>query len=106
MKQFRRIVPVVVVCTLCLIIAQARAVFSFQGARAAASGSAPNPQQALMNQYCAGCHNQDDNAGGMALDKLDFDKVGKDAATWERVVRKVRTAVSYTHLTLPTSDLV
>jgi len=93
MKQFRRIVPIAVVCTLCLVGAQARAVFSFQGARPAASGSAPNPQQALMNQYCAGCHNQDDNAGGMALDKLDFEKVGKDAATWERVVRKVRTGM-------------
>jgi len=46
-----------------------------------------------MNQYCAGCHNQDDNAGGMALDKLDFEKVGKDAAVWERVVRKVRTGM-------------
>jgi hypothetical protein len=93
MKQFRRIVPVIVVCGLCLIVTQARAVFSFQAARPAASGSAPNPQQALMNQYCAGCHNQDDNAGGMALDKLDFEKVGKDAAVWERVVRKVRTGM-------------
>jgi len=46
-----------------------------------------------MNQYCSGCHNQDDNAGGMALDKLDFEKVGKDAAVWERVVRKVRTGM-------------
>jgi hypothetical protein len=93
MKHFRRIVPVIVVCGLCLIVTQARAVFSFQAARPAASGSAPNPQQALMNQYCAGCHNQDDNAGGMALDKLDFEKVGKDAAVWERVVRKVRTGM-------------
>ena len=46
-----------------------------------------------MNQYCSGCHNQDDNAGGMALDKLDFEKVGKDAAVWEQVVRKVRTGM-------------
>ncbi len=46
-----------------------------------------------MNQYCSGCHNQDDLAGGMALDKLDFEKVGKDAAVWERVVRKVRTGM-------------
>jgi len=46
-----------------------------------------------MNQYCSSCHNTDDNAGGMALSKLDFDKVGKDAAVWERVVRKVRTGM-------------
>jgi hypothetical protein len=93
MKQFRRVVPVIVVCALCLIIAQASAVFSSQAGRPAAAGSAQNPNQALMNQYCSGCHNQDDNAGGMALDKLDFEKVGKDAAVWERVVRKVRTGM-------------
>src|SRR5947207_5434819 len=29
----------------------------------------------------------------MALDKLDFEKVAKDASTWERVVRKVRTGM-------------
>ena len=92
MKYFRRTIPVVIVCVLCLFVTQARAVFLSQ-VRPATSGSAPNPQQALMNQYCAGCHNQDDNAGGMALDKLDFEKVGKDAAVWERVVRKVRTGM-------------
>jgi len=52
-----------------------------------------SPHQALMNQYCSGCHNEDDNAGGMALEKLDFEKVGKDAATWEKVVKKIRTGM-------------
>ncbi len=46
-----------------------------------------------MNQYCSNCHNADDLAGGMDLAKLDFEKVGKDAETWERVVRKVRTGM-------------
>src|SRR5213079_1560556 len=73
-----------------LSVGQSRAVFSSQ---ATAAKPAASPHQALMNQYCSGCHNQDDNAGGMALDKLDFEKVGKDAATWERVVRKVRTGM-------------
>src|SRR5712671_233358 len=75
-----------------LLVGQARAVFAPQtsAARPAASAS---PQQALMNQYCSGCHNQDDMAGGMDLAKLDFEKVGKDAAVWERVVRKVRTGM-------------
>ena len=44
-----------------------------------------------MNQYCSGCHNQDDKAGGLALDTLDVEQVGKDAAVWEQVVRKVRS---------------
>ncbi len=93
MKQIRRIAPVIVICILCLFATQARAVFSLQATRPPAAASAQNPHQALMNQYCSGCHNQDDNAGGMALDKLDFEKVGKDAAVWERVVRKVRTGM-------------
>jgi cytochrome c551/c552 len=92
MKQIRQIVPVIVISLLCLSATQARAVLSLQATRQA-TGSAQNPHQALMNQYCSGCHNQDDNAGGMALDKMDFEKVGKDAAVWERVVRKVRTGM-------------
>jgi len=93
MKQIRRSASVIAICILCLIATQARAVFSSQATRPAAAGSAQNPHQALMNQYCAGCHNQDDLAGGMALDTMDFEKVGKDAAVWERVVRKVRTGM-------------
>jgi hypothetical protein len=93
MKQIRRNASVIAICILCLLASQARAVFSLQASRPAATGSAQNPNQALMNQYCSGCHNQDDLAGGMALDKLDFEKVGKDAAVWERVVRKVRTGM-------------
>jgi cytochrome c551/c552 len=92
MKQIRQIVPVIVISLLCLSATQARAVLSLQVTRQA-TGSAQNPHQALMNQYCSGCHNQDDNVGGMALDKMDFEKVGKDAAVWERVVRKVRTGM-------------
>jgi hypothetical protein len=92
MKQIRQFVPVIVICILCLSATQARAVYSLQATRLAAA-PAQNPHQALMNQYCSGCHNQDDNAGGMALDKLDFEKVSKDAAVWERVVRKVRTGM-------------
>jgi mono/diheme cytochrome c family protein len=48
---------------------------------------------ALMNQYCSNCHNADDLAGGMDISKLDIEKVGKDAAVWERIVRKVRTGM-------------
>jgi hypothetical protein len=46
-----------------------------------------------MNQYCSNCHNADDLAGGMDISKLDIEKVGKDAAVWERIVRKVRTGM-------------
>jgi len=46
-----------------------------------------------MNQYCSNCHNADDLAGGMDISKLDIEKIGKDAAVWERIVRKVRTGM-------------
>jgi len=91
MKQSYRSVPVIIVGLLCLVAIQAPAMFSVQTKAPAAA--AKNPQQALMDQYCSGCHNPDDLAGGMTLDALDFEKVGKDAAVWERVVRKVRTGM-------------
>src|SRR5881296_1410658 len=49
--------------------------------------------QALLNQYCITCHNQQANTGGLALDKMDFEQVGKDAAVWEKAVRKIRTGM-------------
>src|SRR6187399_1593636 len=91
MKHIGRSVSLSILGFLCILATQAPAMFSFQAKAPAAA--AKNPQQALMDQYCSGCHNQDDLAGGMALDKLDFEKVGKDAEVWERVVRKVRTGM-------------
>jgi mono/diheme cytochrome c family protein len=88
LKRFWWVAPVIV---LGLGVSQSRALFTPQST--AAKPATASPQQALMNQYCSNCHNQDDLAGGMALEKMDFDKVGQDAATWERVVRKVRTGM-------------
>ncbi len=49
--------------------------------------------QALLNQYCITCHNQKLNTGGLALDKLELEHVGRDAETWEKVVRKLRAGM-------------
>jgi mono/diheme cytochrome c family protein len=54
--------------------------------------SASQPQ-AMLTQYCAGCHNQTARAGGLALDTLDVANVGKHAHTWEKVVRKIRSGM-------------
>jgi mono/diheme cytochrome c family protein len=88
LKRFWWVAPLLV---LVLGVSQARALFTPQST--AAKPAAVSPQLALMNQYCSGCHNPDDNAGGMDLEKLDFEKVGKDAAVWEHIVRKVRTGM-------------
>jgi hypothetical protein len=47
----------------------------------------------LLSQYCVTCHNQRAKTAGLMLDTLDFEDVSKDAATWEKVVRKVRTGM-------------
>ena len=58
----------------------------------AAPGSAQtvSPQRALINQYCVVCHNQKAKTAGLMLDRLDINNVGEHAATWEKVVRKLR----------------
>src|SRR5438067_1912578 len=39
----------------------------------------PSPDQALINQYCVGCHNQRTKTAGLMLDKLDLTHPGTDA---------------------------
>jgi hypothetical protein len=52
-----------------------------------------SPSQALLTQYCVTCHNQTAKTGGLALDAMDIANVGKDARTWEKVVRKIRSGM-------------
>src|SRR5437868_4750663 len=47
----------------------------------------------VVNQYCVTCHNQKLKTGGLVLDNLDLERVGNDAETWEKVIRKVRTGM-------------
>jgi hypothetical protein len=53
----------------------------------------PAPPPALLRQYCITCHNERLKTGGLTLDSMDFDHVATDAATWEKVVRKIRTGM-------------
>ena len=52
-----------------------------------ASSSAP---RAAVKQYCVTCHNDQIKTAGLTLAPLDVDRVGEHAATWEKVVRKLR----------------
>jgi hypothetical protein len=56
-------------------------------------GPQPANAQAMLTQYCVTCHNQTARAGSLALDKLDLARVGSDAHTWEKVVRKIRSGM-------------
>jgi mono/diheme cytochrome c family protein len=50
----------------------------------------PAAAPAVLNRYCAGCHNEKTKQGEFVLSTLDAGNVGKDAARWELVVRKLR----------------
>jgi mono/diheme cytochrome c family protein len=69
-------------------------------AQSAASAADPvAAQRAVLNQYCLTCHSEKAKSAGMdsarklAIDSLDLAKVTQDAATWERVVRKLRAGM-------------
>ena len=47
-------------------------------------------QQALLDQYCATCHNDSLITGGFSLDSLSVDNVAAHPEAWEKVVRKLR----------------
>src|SRR5580700_2036211 len=57
---------------------------------AASSTSVPlPPERALLNRYCAGCHNPRVKSGNFVLDGLDVSRVGDNPDAWEKVVRKL-----------------
>ena len=47
----------------------------------------------LLEKYCGDCHNADDQAGSIAFEDVSRDPVTKDAATWEKAIRKIRTGM-------------
>jgi Protein of unknown function (DUF1592)/Protein of unknown function (DUF1588)/Protein of unknown function (DUF1587)/Protein of unknown function (DUF1585)/Protein of unknown function (DUF1595) len=52
----------------------------------------PSPEEhwALVDRYCAGCHNDVELAGDFAFDRLSRADLAADAAVWETAIRKVR----------------
>lgn len=50
-------------------------------------------QWALVQTYCSECHNLDDYAGGIAFELLDPAAVPMEAATWEKVIRKLKAGM-------------
>jgi mono/diheme cytochrome c family protein len=46
--------------------------------------------RAVVDTYCAGCHNQRTRTAGLALDNLDISKPAHDAEVWERVIARLR----------------
>jgi len=53
--------------------------------------SAASPNQALLNRYCLSCHSDRLRTGGLSLAGLNPDNPVESAATWEKVIRKLRS---------------
>ena len=64
---------------------------------------AAQPERALVQQYCFGCHNSKVKTAGLALDTIISDDVGQHPEVWEKVVRRLR-ARQMPPLPLPRPD--
>jgi mono/diheme cytochrome c family protein len=53
----------------------------------------PDPQTALVKQYCTGCHSDRGKAGGLSLAAFDATKAAEHAATAEKMIRKLRAGM-------------
>ena len=45
--------------------------------------------RAMLDKYCVTCHNERSKAGGLALDRINLERVADQAEIWEKVVRKL-----------------
>ena len=54
-------------------------------------GQSSLTNRALLDKYCVTCHNEKSATASLMLDKMKLEKVGEDAAVWEKVVHKLRT---------------
>jgi mono/diheme cytochrome c family protein len=61
-----------------------------QPARSTSTAPITAGPQATLQQYCVTCHNSRLKAGNLAIDQLDIAHLGRDAESWEKVVRKLR----------------
>ena len=55
------------------------------------SPSPSPPHRALLDRYCVTCHNESLRTADLTLDTMDLASVSAEPATWEKVVRRLRT---------------
>src|SRR5580692_259624 len=77
--------------TGCLASISVAAVMAY--GQAGGANSTLQSQRPVLDQYCVTCHNQKLKTAGLMLDKLDLARAADDAATWEKVVRKLRAGM-------------
>ena len=77
----------------CMLVAIGVATFFLSSQRqpAHAISADVSAHQAMLEEYCVGCHNQKARTADVSVEGLNFTDVSQDAAVWEKVLRKVRT---------------
>ena len=59
----------------------------------------------MLDQYCVGCHNEDDHVADLLLDKLDIAHLSDHAELGEKIIRKLRAGLMPpSGMPRPTSD--
>jgi hypothetical protein len=61
--------------------------------RAAQAAPAVQDHNAVVKQYCVGCHNERSKAGGLVLDGFDVGKVTDHAAVAEKMILKLQAGM-------------
>src|SRR5438128_399968 len=93
MMSLRKTMWMGVVVALLAIASDAQTPATQRPAAPVANAAIAPLDNALPNQYCIGCHNQRAKTAGLMLDTMDYANIGKDAATWEKVIRKIKTGM-------------
>jgi hypothetical protein len=80
---------------VCLWLAVTASISTAAAPRQTGSSQPARPglsaARATLDRYCVTCHNPRVRSGELALDTLELSQVAANAATWEKVLRKVRT---------------
>jgi mono/diheme cytochrome c family protein len=50
-------------------------------------------QRKMLDQYCVGCHNEDDRVADLLLDKLDIAHLSEHGELGEKIIRKLRAGL-------------
>jgi hypothetical protein len=91
------IAATVVTATTALSYAKASGGASTESRARRPMGPAASSARAIVDRYCLNCHNETDLAGDLSFEALEIDNVGKDPASWEKAVRKLRVRAMPPH---------
>ena len=86
MRKLRVATPIAGLAVAFLSVAQAKPASAGPQGTPETEGT----EQALVNRYCLGCHNDQALRGGLSLEGTALERVADHEALWERVLRKLR----------------